>query len=49
MLVFEGNVIGSHTYCESLTGPPHAPETLDAVAYWAWLGLQPVAPEVSRK
>jgi hypothetical protein len=25
MLVLDGNVIGSHTYWESLTGPPQAP------------------------
>ncbi|MEE3918430.1 hypothetical protein V2I01_07095 [Micromonospora sp. BRA006-A] len=29
--------------------PLHGPEMLGAVAYRAWFGLQPVAPEVSRK
>ena len=33
----------------TLVKPDHGPARLVAVAYFAWLGLQPVAPEVSRK
>ncbi|MFC6680176.1 hypothetical protein ACFQE7_30175 [Nonomuraea ferruginea] len=42
---WELNVVPSPT----LVHPVHGPEMLDAVAYRAWFGLHPVAPEVSRK
>ena len=42
---WEPNVVASPT----LVQPVHGPEMLVAVAYWAWLGFQPVAAEVSRK
>lgn len=33
----------------TLVKPLHGPEMLDAVAYLAWFGFQPVAAEVSMK
>ncbi|MEV0820012.1 hypothetical protein [Nonomuraea rubra] len=33
----------------TLVQPVHGPEMLDAVAYFAWFGFHPVAPDVSRK